>query len=69
MVIVGAVLKDQADADPDLSMKQCLILAGGSTLEGASEFVPNEVGAGVLQVAGELGFVYCLLLAVCIHSS
>ena len=64
MVTVGAVLKDQADADPDLSMKQRLILAGGSTLEGASEFVPDEVGAGVLQVAGELGFaiVYCLLL-------
>ena len=62
MVTVGAVLKDQADADPDLSMKQRLILAGGSTLEGLSEFVRNEVGAGVLQVAGELGFVYCLLL-------
>ena len=44
MVTVGAVLKDQADADPDLSMKQRLILAGGSTLEGLSEFVPNEVG-------------------------
>ena len=56
MVTVGGVLKDQADADPDLSVKQRLVLAGGSTLEGASEFVPNEVGAGVLQVAGELGF-------------
>ena len=58
MVTVGGVLKDQADADPDLSVKQRLVLAGGSTLEGASEFVPDEVGAGVLQVAGELGDAY-----------
>ena len=57
MVTVGAVLKDQADADPDLSVKQRLILAGGSTLEGASEFVPDEVGAGVLQVARAYIFI------------
>jgi len=67
MATVGAVLKDQADADPDLSVKQRLILAAGSTLEGASEFVPDEIGAGVLQVAGELGFVYCLLLRAVIN--
>ena len=46
------VLKDQADTDPDLSLKQRLVLAGGSTLEGAADMVPIEAVGDVMQVAG-----------------
>ena len=44
--------KDQAEADEDMSLKQRLVLAGGSTLTGASEMVDNEILAAGLEVAG-----------------
>ena len=49
----SGVLKDQAEADEDMSLKQRLALAGGSTLSGASEMVDNEVIAGAMEVGGE----------------
>ena len=49
----SGVLKDQAEADEDMSLKQRLVLAGGSTLSGASEMVDNEVIAGAMEVGGE----------------
>ena len=45
--------KDQADADEDMSLKQRLVLAGGSMLTGASEMVDNEIIAGAMEVGGE----------------
>lgn len=47
------MVKDQAEADEDMSLKQRLVLAGGSTLSGASEMVDNEVVAGAMEVGGE----------------
>lgn len=47
--------KDQAEADEGMSLKQRMVLAGGSTLGGASEMVDNEILAGALEVAGEYG--------------
>lgn len=44
--------KDQAEADEDMSLKQRLVLAGGSALTGASEMVDNEAIAGAMQVGG-----------------
>ena len=52
MTTAANVLKDQADADPELSLKQRLVLAGGSTLEGAADMVPIEAVGSVMQVAG-----------------
>lgn len=49
----GGVAKDQADADDDMSIKQRLVLAGGSAVGGASEIVDNEVIASAMEVAGE----------------
>ena len=46
--------KDQAEADEDMSLKQRLVLAAGSTLEGASGMVDNEIIAGAMEVGGEL---------------
>ena len=50
----AGVAKDQADADEDMSLKQRLVLAGGSALEGASEMVDNEIVAGAMEVAGDI---------------
>lgn len=36
-----------------MSIKQRLVLAGGSTLTGASEMVDNEIIAGAMEVAGK----------------
>lgn len=49
----AGVAKDQAEADEDMSIKQRLVLAGGSTLTGASEMVDNEIIAGAMEVAGK----------------
>ena len=46
--------KDQAEADEDMSLKQRLVLAAGSTLTGASEMVDNEIIAGAMEVGGRL---------------
>lgn len=48
----AGVLHDQAEADENMSLQQRLILAGGSTLEGTSEMVDNEVISGAMQVGG-----------------
>ena len=50
----AGVAKDQAEADEDMSLKQRLVLAAGSTLEGASGMVDNEIIAGAMEVGGEL---------------
>ena len=44
--------RDQAEADEDMSIKQRLVLAGGSAVGGASEMVDNEVIASAMEVAG-----------------
>ena len=49
----AGVAKDQADADEDMSVQQRLLLAGGSTLGGASEMVDNEIVAGAMEVGGK----------------
>ena len=46
------VAKDQAEADEDLSLKQRLALAAGSTITGASGMVDNEIIAGAMEVGG-----------------
>ena len=52
MNVAGTVLEDQADGDIDLSIKQRLVLAGGSTLAGAGEEVGIEGVSETLEVAG-----------------
>ena len=51
--------KDQAEADEDMSLKQRLVLAGGSTLEGTSEMVGNETLAGAMEEAGGIVLQGC----------
>ncbi len=54
---VGGVVSDQADADEDMSVKQRLILAGGSVLNEGGGLVEDLTGqqlaADALTVAGE----------------
>lgn len=50
----GGVARDQAEADEDMSIKQRLVLAGGSAVGGASEMVDNEVIASAMEVAGTM---------------
>ena len=52
---------DQAEADEDMSIKQRLILAGGSAVGGASEMVDNEVISSAMEVAG-----VCMCVCVCV---
>jgi len=55
--VVGGVVHDQGEADDDMSVKQRLLLAGGSTLAEGSGAVRDLTGvdaaADVLEVAGE----------------
>ena len=53
----GGVARDQAEADEDMSIKQRLVLAGGSAVGGASEMVDNEVIANAMEVAGSYNYV------------
>ena len=53
----GGVARDQAEADEDMSIKQRLVLAGGSAVGGASEMVDNEVIANAMEVAGLYNYV------------
>ena len=66
----GGVFHDQAEADEDMSIKQRLVLAGGSALTGASEMVDNDIVADAMEVAGEfechLLKPHPSLLSVCI---
>ena len=59
MTTAATVLKDQADADQDMSIGQRLALAGGSALEGAGDAVGIEGVTEVLQVAGLPFVVVC----------
>lgn len=53
--LVGGVLVDQSEADRDLSAKQRLGLAAGSTIQGAGGFAGDiEPLADALDVAGWL---------------
>lgn len=52
MSTAAGVTRDQAEADTDMTLQQRLILAGGSTLEGVSGMVDNEILADTLEVAG-----------------
>ena len=58
MGAVGGVVKDQAEADEDMSLKQRLVLAGGSALsEGGgviADATGSQVAGDVLKVAGKL---------------
>lgn len=54
----AGVTRDQAEADEDMSIQQRLILAGGSTLEGTSEMVDNDILADALEVTGELAVIF-----------
>ena len=51
-------MKDQAEADEDMSLKQRLVLAGGSALsEGGgviADATGSQVAGDVLEVAGKL---------------
>ena len=58
----AGVTRDQAEADSDMSVQQRLILAGGSTLEGVSGMVEDEILADTLEVAGE---GVCVCVCVC----
>ena len=60
MSTAAGVARDQAEADEDMSVKQRLILAGGSAVGGASEMVDNEVIASAMEVTG-----VCVCVCVC----
>ncbi len=49
----AGVATDQAEADEDMSLKQRAMLAAGSTLEGTSEMVDNEILSGAMEVGGQ----------------
>ena len=52
-VLIGGVITKQAEADEDMSLKQRLVLAGGSAMTEASELVDNEIISGAMEVAGK----------------
>lgn len=63
VIAAGKVVKDQAEADEDLSLKQRAALAGGSALEGTAEALGATLGeeakplADTLEVAGKISCV------------
>lgn len=44
--VVCDVVKEQAEADDDVNIGQRAGLLVGTTLQGTSQFVPDEIGAG-----------------------
>ena len=44
LTAAGRVVRDQADADEDLSIKQRVALAGGSAIEGTGEALGATLG-------------------------
>lgn len=44
--VVTDVVKEQAEADGDVSLTQRAGMAGGTALQGTSGMVDNEIGAG-----------------------
>ena len=47
------MVKDQVEADEDMSLKQRLALGAGSTLEGTSGMIENDVASSAMEVAGK----------------
>lgn len=58
MGVAGGVVSDQADADEDMSVKQRLLLAAGSTLTEGSDLVGDQTDiqlvAEAIEVTGQL---------------
>jgi len=52
MSTAAGVVRDQADADEDMSLTQRLALAGGSTLEGVGGMMDDQILADTFEVAG-----------------
>lgn len=44
--VVCDVVQEQAEAEDDVTMGQRIGLAAGTTLQGTSEMVDNDIGAG-----------------------
>ena len=44
------VVQDQCEADKDASLQQRLLMAAGTTAEGASGLVDNEIASGIYLV-------------------
>ncbi len=58
--VVTDVVKEQADADDDVTVTQRLGMAGGTILQGTSEMVDNDIGSGTVQcyIIGRLLIYY-----------
>ena len=58
----GGVLHDQGEADEDMSAQDRLILAGGSTIEGASGMIDNKAVSKAVEETGREGCsrVHCI---------
>ena len=54
LLAAGTVVQDQAEADEDLSIKQRVVLAGGSAIGGTSEALGATVGEDVQPLADAL---------------
>ncbi len=52
MNTAAGIIRDQAEADEDMSIQQRLILAGGSTLEGVGGMMDNQILADTFEVVG-----------------
>ena len=76
MGAVGGVVHDQGEADDEMSVKQRLVLAGGSALSEGGDAVGDvtglEVVAEILEVAGKhrvRRFFFCSPLPLFLPSS
>ena len=49
--VVCDVVKEQAEADDDVTLGQRAGMLAGTTLQGTSQFVPDEIGAGIQRAA------------------
>ena len=56
--VVCDVVKEQAEADDDVNLGQRAGMLAGTTLQGTSQFVPDEIGAG----NGLITAIVCLSL-------
>ena len=50
MNVVCDVITEQVEADDDVNLVQRAGLFVGTTLQGTSEFVPDEIGQGILSL-------------------
>ena len=59
--VVCDVITEQVEADDDVNLVQRAGLFVGTTLQGTSEFVPDEIGQGILVcIIISLNFIYYL---------